>query len=267
MIKTKQTSLAADLRTVRNLAILTPFTSASRARVQQAVQPVAKRIRTTRQTIARLICCRECLCRDLLASERSTLRERQQHQQRPQNLQASSLAANHATPDSYRDSQARASSYYDAGTNGLSSTDTTNGQANHRHPSRSLARSASQDELARMSRSPSILKRSLTSTSEQAEELSLLAQREQEQQQRNALRQTAYRRDAQESESSELLAVPPQFSPSIHSSIAASAAAPSPLPSQLVNHSPALAASPFETVMEETEPSVDGQKQHLAVQA
>ena len=66
----EQAALAADLQTVRKLSILIPFTSASRQRMEQALQPVARRIRVSRQQIAKLVCCRECLCRDLLATER-----------------------------------------------------------------------------------------------------------------------------------------------------------------------------------------------------
>lgn len=144
-IKLEQASLAADLRIVRNLAILTPFTSTARNKIEAALRPVADRIRVTRQSIAKLICYRECLCRDLLAAERDILREKQQ-----------------------------------AGENGQPSLLSIEQQQKARSASgrtADMARSASQDDLAKLARSPSLLKRSLTSTSEQAADFGSLAEK------------------------------------------------------------------------------------------
>lgn len=149
-IKAEQASLAGDLRIVRNLAILTPFTSAARNKIETAMWPVAHRIRSIRQTIAKLICYRECLCRDLLASEREYLRDKQSLAGKGLQAQPSLLSLQRQQDKVERTNIGR------------------NGD---------MARSASQDDLARLVRIPSLLRRSLTSTSEQAADFGSLAEK------------------------------------------------------------------------------------------
>lgn len=144
-IQIEQGSLASDLRIVRNLAILTPFTPTARNKIEQALRPVASRIRMTRQLIAKLICYRECLCRDWLAAERDALREKQaKGSDQPTLLVLEGLDRYGPAPQS-------------------------------RSRTSDMARSASQDDLARLARSPSLLRRSLTSTSDQASDLGSIA--------------------------------------------------------------------------------------------
>ena len=152
-IKLEQADLATDLRTVRNLAILTPFTTISRNKIEHALHPIAQRIRATRQMIARLICYRECLCRDLLAADREMLREKQMQNGSSGGSQPSLLALERRRLE--RPGTADQSMRSVSGRSG------------------DIARSASQDDLAKLARSPSLLKRSLTSTSEKAAELGI----------------------------------------------------------------------------------------------
>ncbi|OBZ79748.1 Protein transport protein sec73 [Grifola frondosa] len=65
-----QTQLDADMRFVRNLAVLTPFQRATRDRMQLAVQGVAKRIMHIRLDLEKLVCYRDVLANDLAAEER-----------------------------------------------------------------------------------------------------------------------------------------------------------------------------------------------------
>jgi hypothetical protein len=64
-----QTQLDADMRFVRNIAILTPFQRTTRERLEASVQGIAKRITSIRFEIARLTCHREVLASDLRAAE------------------------------------------------------------------------------------------------------------------------------------------------------------------------------------------------------
>ena len=61
--------LDADLRAVRSLAILTPFQEATRNRLQEALRPLAKRIKLCRLDLAKLECHRDILRDDLAAGE------------------------------------------------------------------------------------------------------------------------------------------------------------------------------------------------------
>ncbi|KDQ63793.1 hypothetical protein JAAARDRAFT_29838 [Jaapia argillacea MUCL 33604] len=65
--------LDADMRFVRNLALLTPFQRATRDRLQVAIQKVAKRIMQVRLECTKLACHRDVLSHDLLAEERDWL--------------------------------------------------------------------------------------------------------------------------------------------------------------------------------------------------
>ncbi|KAF8581359.1 hypothetical protein K439DRAFT_1354089 [Ramaria rubella] len=65
-----QHELDAELRVARNLAILTPFQRATRDRIQVAVVPLAKRVKTLRINLARLVCYRFVLLTDLAEEER-----------------------------------------------------------------------------------------------------------------------------------------------------------------------------------------------------
>jgi hypothetical protein len=146
-IREEQTALASDIRLVRNIAILTPFTASGRQRLQQAAQAVARRIRQTRQNIAKVICYRECLCRDLLASERDANRQRF-HQ---------STSSSHGNLRSAHADFMRQDSARSEGTGRLVEL-----TSREQSESTQMLKSASQDEIATLVRSPSLLKRSLT---------------------------------------------------------------------------------------------------------
>lgn len=150
-ILAEQRDLADDIREVRNIAILTPFGAATRHRIEQTAYSVAAKVRRTRQNIAQLICYRECLCRELLAMER------QAQQVRHRICEASENSGNrpHVWHSDADLDQTQASQ--------VSPTDGTP------HSPR-MHRSASQDEISRLIRSPSLLKRSLTSQMHQAYE-------------------------------------------------------------------------------------------------
>lgn len=77
-IAADKASLQADLRLARHLAICSPFLSSTRARIQDAVDPLARRVRATRLSVCRNVLMREVLARDLLAEEREAQRARQQ---------------------------------------------------------------------------------------------------------------------------------------------------------------------------------------------
>lgn len=68
-IKTLQGLLKEAMTALKSLAILTPFSNASRSRLEQAVAPHAARIASIRQSIVRDVCYRECLSRDMLVSD------------------------------------------------------------------------------------------------------------------------------------------------------------------------------------------------------
>lgn len=75
-ISAAQTQLDADMRFVRNIAILTPFQRSTRDRLQTAVQNVSRRITQVRLEMAKLLCHREVLSNDLIAEERDWYRNK-----------------------------------------------------------------------------------------------------------------------------------------------------------------------------------------------
>ena len=70
-ITTTCLQLDADLRAARSLAILTPFQQATRNRLQEALRPLAKRIKLCRLDLAKLECHRDVLKDDLAAGEQN----------------------------------------------------------------------------------------------------------------------------------------------------------------------------------------------------
>jgi len=64
-IGTAKSELNEDLRLARNLAVLTPFQLSTRWRLQQSIRPLARRVRSSRCRLSRLICYREILVCDL----------------------------------------------------------------------------------------------------------------------------------------------------------------------------------------------------------
>ncbi|GAA5832425.1 hypothetical protein JCM11251_006450 [Rhodosporidiobolus azoricus] len=71
--------LRADLRLAKHLGILTPFKSSTRERVLTAIPPIEKRVRYARMTVAKLVCYREVLSRDLLVEDREAERLARKH--------------------------------------------------------------------------------------------------------------------------------------------------------------------------------------------
>lgn len=69
-LATAQSQLDADMRIVRNIAILTPFQQATRERLHAAVQVAARRIMLVRLEIAKLACHRQVLEDDLKHARR-----------------------------------------------------------------------------------------------------------------------------------------------------------------------------------------------------
>ncbi|GAA6003670.1 hypothetical protein JCM10207_003538 [Rhodosporidiobolus poonsookiae] len=74
--------LQADLRLAKHLAILTPFRSSTREKVLTAIPPIEKRVRHARMHLAKLVCYREVLSRDLLVEDRETERLVRKHSHR-----------------------------------------------------------------------------------------------------------------------------------------------------------------------------------------
>jgi hypothetical protein len=66
-----ESSLDADMRFVRNVAIMTPFQKTTRDRLQAAVQNVSKRIMQMRIDLIKLTCHRDVLSGDLAAERRN----------------------------------------------------------------------------------------------------------------------------------------------------------------------------------------------------
>ncbi|GJE86030.1 Sec7 and PH-like domain-containing protein [Phanerochaete sordida] len=66
----QRSQLEADMRFVKNMAILTPFQRATRDRLQLAVQNAGKRIMQIRLELEKLSCHRDVLTKDLEAEER-----------------------------------------------------------------------------------------------------------------------------------------------------------------------------------------------------
>ncbi|KAK4699894.1 hypothetical protein P7C70_g6361, partial [Phenoliferia sp. Uapishka_3] len=75
-IRTVKGELHADLRLARNLAVLTPFMRSTRERIQASIGPIEKRVRHTRMDLAKLVCHREVLTRELLVEDRESQRTR-----------------------------------------------------------------------------------------------------------------------------------------------------------------------------------------------
>lgn len=69
-ISVAQAQLDADIRFVRNLAVLTPFQRSTRDRVQRTVISLSKRVMQVRLDIVKLVCHRNVLKADLAAEER-----------------------------------------------------------------------------------------------------------------------------------------------------------------------------------------------------
>jgi hypothetical protein len=69
-IATLQGQVDSDLRTAKNLAILTPFQQTTKTRLQAYVPPLARRINQLRLDIVKLVCHREVLHADFVADER-----------------------------------------------------------------------------------------------------------------------------------------------------------------------------------------------------
>ncbi|MBW0542378.1 hypothetical protein O181_082093 [Austropuccinia psidii MF-1] len=88
-ILTAKNDLNEDLRLARNLAVLTPFQLSTRARLQQAIIPVADRIRTSRYALSKLLCYREILIRDFplkpIRSRQNTLNQQVGLEKSPSN--------------------------------------------------------------------------------------------------------------------------------------------------------------------------------------
>lgn len=76
-VHASQAQYDADMRYVRNIAILTPFQKSTRARLSSAIQGVAKRINLVRLDRARLHCHRHVLACDLASEDRSWSRSKQ----------------------------------------------------------------------------------------------------------------------------------------------------------------------------------------------
>lgn len=70
-ISALQSQLDSDMRCIRNIAILTPFQSATRAKLLVTVQGMAKRIAQLRMSLAQLVCHHTVLSNDLAAESRS----------------------------------------------------------------------------------------------------------------------------------------------------------------------------------------------------
>ena len=62
-------ALDSDLRIARNLRVLTPFQRSTRQRIQNAVEPVARRVKQLRLDLVKLQCQRDILAADLAADE------------------------------------------------------------------------------------------------------------------------------------------------------------------------------------------------------
>ncbi|KAG8811794.1 hypothetical protein FRC17_002321 [Serendipita sp. 399] len=69
-INTLQKQLDQDLLSARNIAIATPFQHATRLRLLEHIQPIARRVRQLRLELTRLRCHREVLYIDFIAEER-----------------------------------------------------------------------------------------------------------------------------------------------------------------------------------------------------
>ncbi|EDR15667.1 sec7 domain belongs to guanine nucleotide exchange factors [Laccaria bicolor S238N-H82] len=76
-ISASQSQLDSDMRCIRNIAILTPFQSATRAKLLVTVQGMAKRITQLRMSLAQLVCHHAVLSNDLVAENRSLSHSRE----------------------------------------------------------------------------------------------------------------------------------------------------------------------------------------------
>ncbi|GAA5932947.1 hypothetical protein JCM3775_005272 [Rhodotorula graminis] len=73
-IRAAKEALQADLRFAKHLAVLTPFRHTTRERILTALPPIEKRVRHARIQLAKLVCYREVLSRDLLVEDREAER-------------------------------------------------------------------------------------------------------------------------------------------------------------------------------------------------
>ncbi|PVG04822.1 hypothetical protein CPB86DRAFT_721318 [Serendipita vermifera] len=69
-VVTLQGQLDSDLRTAKNLAVLTPFQQTTRVRLQAHVPPLSRRINQLRLDLVKLICHKDVLHADFVADER-----------------------------------------------------------------------------------------------------------------------------------------------------------------------------------------------------
>lgn len=70
-ICTANSQIDADLRVVRNIAILAPFQKSTRDRLQDAVQTLSRRLQALRLDVTKLVCHRNILLNDLAAETRT----------------------------------------------------------------------------------------------------------------------------------------------------------------------------------------------------
>ncbi|GAA6049100.1 hypothetical protein JCM3770_003886 [Rhodotorula araucariae] len=73
-IRAAKHALQGDLRLAKHLAILTPFRHTTRERVITAIPPIENRVRHARMQLAKLVCYREVLSRDVLVEDREAER-------------------------------------------------------------------------------------------------------------------------------------------------------------------------------------------------
>ncbi|GAA5904147.1 hypothetical protein JCM6882_003959 [Rhodosporidiobolus microsporus] len=126
--------LRVDLRLAKHLAVLTPFKSSTRERVLTAIPPIEKRVRYARMSVAKLVCYREVLSRDLLVEDRETERlVRKQSHHRTHSRRTSSIPRNRS-PAPQRPSSPRHSSSFHPHPLGTSSLSRS---ASSLHPPRS----------------------------------------------------------------------------------------------------------------------------------
>ncbi|KAL8276511.1 hypothetical protein RQP46_011112 [Phenoliferia psychrophenolica] len=173
-IKNVKTELHADLRRVRNLAVLTPFMRSTRERIQAALVPIEKRVRHARMNLAKLVCHREVLTRDLLVEDRESQRTRKVSRGR---LSASHthpfmLSASHGYPSSSTTTTWPVGQRIGSGSAGSRSRHSFAATEDPRDSFESASvadpyvGALTDDELDRM-RSPPLMARSSTETGEQ----------------------------------------------------------------------------------------------------
>lgn len=75
-IRSTRSQLDAEMRVVRNLALLTPFQRSTRNRLQLAVANLGKTVRQLRLEIVKTTCYRDVLTTDLASEEREKIRQK-----------------------------------------------------------------------------------------------------------------------------------------------------------------------------------------------